>query len=122
MDLISTLAPLLIPILVPLIIAMAAALYQFLMQRSPANVHQLTNSLASTVISGIEQYYDGEGGDHKKQLAIEAVQAILAALHVSVPAPLIDLSIESAVAALGAPRPVTSVPPPAPSSSQLASG
>lgn len=90
----------LIPLLFPLIVAFAAAGYQYLMQRSPRSTHSLVASIAQTAVLGIEQAAGDVIGTHKKQVAVQQVETILAAMHINVPTELVDLSIEMAVYAI----------------------
>lgn len=87
----------LVPILFPLIVALAAYLYHYLVQRSPANIQKLITSLAETVVPAIEQAYTDVSSNGKKLAATNNIQSILKGLHVTVPADLINLAIESAV-------------------------
>ncbi len=98
--LLADLAPIFVPILFPLVVAGAAALYQYLVQRSPSNVHGLVNGIAQTVVAGVEQSLLNADGTLKKQTATTMMSRILADLHIPASTDLIDMAIESAVSAL----------------------
>lgn len=100
MDILTALVPLVVPVALPLLIALSVAGYQFFMQRSPANVHHLVNSVASTVVQSTEQYYDGVNGASKKLAAERDIVAILSSLHINVSEELVNAALESAVYAM----------------------
>jgi Bacteriophage holin of superfamily 6 (Holin_LLH) len=94
----STLVPFLIPILFPFALATAAALYMNFLQHLPMQQRLIVSSMAHTIVRAVEQMLPDETpGAQKKDQALQALRAITANIGLKVPAPLLEIAIESAV-------------------------
>jgi|SRR5579875_237998 hypothetical protein len=98
-QIINALQPELICLVVCAAIAGAAYLYQWALQRLPANVQKIISVLARTVAQAVEQKYSAgdPGGAVKKQEAMTTMQAICQGLGLPFDAAYASAEIEAAV-------------------------
>ncbi len=92
----------------PFLVALAVALYDLLLQHLPEARRAQVEQLVATVVAAVEQRDQGAPGPVKKANALAAIHQVLAAWHLPVPDVLVEMLLESAVAAL--PPTVQSVP------------
>lgn len=112
MDSTTTLLISLAPYIVPIIFALSAAFYKSLVAKAPAAVRGEVESIVNNVVLSVEQTAKNMNGPAKKQQATAVISSLLKSIGLKVPASLIDVYIEAAVASLNADRPVSSSPTP----------
>ena len=83
--------------LFPVLALIAGLIYQFTIQKLPANVRTTVAHVAQIAVQKTEQISAAASGDAKKALAVDLVGQMLAELKMPVPTKLIDGAIESAV-------------------------
>lgn len=87
----------LVSALLPLALAVAGFLYQVLLHHLPANQQAMLSSLANSVVSAVEKQHAGENSATKKAAAVDAINALAKAFHLSVNSTLVNMLVEAAV-------------------------
>jgi len=99
-DLLITLVPYIVPVIIIFATSIAAAAYQRLLRWLPPNQRDMLEYAMSRAVHTVEQVIPGEASTVKKHKAEIRVAEILRTFQVSIPAEVIDSSIEAAVHAL----------------------
>ena len=98
--LLITLVPYIVPVIIIFATSIAAAAYQHLLRWLPPNQRDMLEYAMSRAVHTVEQVIPGEASTVKKHKAEIRVAEILRTFQVSIPAEVIDSSIEAAVHAL----------------------
>ena len=96
-DLLTALVPYVVPVIIIFSISIATAAYQHLLQWLPPNKRATLEYAVNCAVHAVEQVAPGDAGPVKKHEAELRVGEILRQFHVSMPAQVIDSSIEAAV-------------------------
>ncbi len=96
-DLLITLVPYVVPVIIIFATSIAAAAYQHILRWLPPNQRDMLEYAVSRAVHAVEQVIPGEASAVKKHEAEIRVAEILRTFHVSIPAEVIDSSIEAAV-------------------------
>src|SRR5258708_17116213 len=99
-DLLITLVPYIVPVIIIFATSIAAAAYQRLLRWLPPNQRDMLEYAMSRAVHTVEQVIPGEASTVKKHKAEIRVAEILRTFQVSIPAEVIDSSIEAPVHAL----------------------
>jgi hypothetical protein len=99
------------PYIVPIIVALCVAFGKSLVAKLPTNVRDEAHLIVQHVVLSMEQTGQNMSGPAKKQAALALIESLLKNLHISIPASLIDVFIESAVASMNEGRDTTPVAP-----------
>ena len=99
-ELLNLLVPYVVPIIIAFAVSLAAATYQHILRWLPPNQRDMLEYAVSRAVHAVEQIIPGEASAVKKHEVEIRVAEILRTFHVSMPAEVIDSSIEVAIYAL----------------------
>lgn len=93
------------PYLVPFMVAFAVGLGKLFLQHLPANQREEAARIVQVAVTAAEQGMPGATGEEKKAEVVSRLEDVLRHSHLNVPPTLVDMFIESAVAAMNEGKP-----------------